>query len=98
MSQDIDKFIKFLSDLNRGCHIEDLYDGFVYCLHNGQLRYVKSSTYRSHFFEVLNAKHWSLDGTGIDYVMECIGSHSLRIVFDPHHQPKQASHVRRVEL
>ena len=53
MSQDIDKFIKFLSDLNRGCHIEDLYDGLVYFLHNGQLRYVKSSTYRSHFFEVL---------------------------------------------
>lgn len=98
MSQDIDKFIKFLSDLNRGCHVEDLYHEYVYCLHNGQLRYVVSHRYRSPFFEAWNIDHWSVDSSGIDYVMRCISSHSLRIIFDPHHQPKQASHVRRVEL
>lgn len=98
MTGDISKFIKFFNDLQRGCHVEDSYDEYVYCLINGSLRYVISSRYRDRYFDTFNACCWSLDSSGIDYVMKCINSHSLRIVYDPNYQPKEQRQVRKVEL
>lgn len=98
MTGDISKFIKFLNDLQRGCHVEDSYDEYVYSIHNGQLKYVHSDRYRHSLFDPSNATHWSLDSGGIDYVMKCISSHSLRIVYEPNHQPKEQRQVRSVEL
>jgi len=98
MTGDISKFIKFLNDLNRGCHVEDSYDEYVYSLFNGSLRYVISSRYRDRHFDTFNGDCWSVDSSGIDYVLKCISSHSLRVVYDPNHQPKQQRQVRAIEL
>ena len=99
MSVKLTKFIKFLSDLNRGCHVLDILEGWVYCLDvGGRLRFASYSSYLSGATCKDDLGSWRLDDGSFDAVSRSINTHALRIVYDPKHQPQKKDHVRRIEL